>query len=466
MRGNGIGRSFWACTIIFPRMPVLTRTLTALMFCNLGGSALAEDAGTLSLPKADGTTLHVQSTFIPQGNLPFRAPYSGPQSLDPTGQAVETVTATGFFGARVWDGGEVYFNPEAFHGFGLRNPDGTRGSVGLAGFANGDAQKGGRWDVDFEIARLYVSQTIGFGGEKEKIEDTLNQVAGEKDYHRLTFTFGRFAVNDFFDANAYAHDPRTQFMNWAIWESGAFDYPADAKGYTAGAVADYNTKDWAFRLGYFLVPNAPNSLTLDTDVIRHGGAVAEFEGRYQIFSQAGKLRMLGFENTVFAGSYAQAVDLMPQSPDLTATRKDRTSYGFAINVEQAVTSNIGVFVRLSRNDGKTELCCFTDIMGSAAGGVSIKGTEWGRPDDTVGIAGAMNMLSPSARRYFKAGGLGLLIGDGTLTYAGEDIFEAYYSCAVTKNLSVSADYQFFANPAYNSDRGPVHVLGGRVHIQF
>jgi high affinity Mn2+ porin len=429
-------------------------------------AALAEDEGPKLLPTAEGISLHLQSTFTPQGNFAFRAPFSGNQSLDPTGQSVETATMTGYFGARLWNGGEVYFNPELFHGFGLRNEDGSKGTVGVAGFPNGEAQKGGRWDADLQVARLYVSQTIGFGGEQEVIKDDLNQIAGKKDISRLTLTFGRLAVGDLFDNNAYAHDPRTQFLNWSIWEAGAFDYAADVKGYTIGAVADFNQKDWAFRAGYFLVPVKPNALALDTRIGERGEAVAEFEKRYDLFSQPGKLRLLAFENTALTGDYSGAVALSPAAPDIEATRKVRTDYGFAVNLEQAITNDAGAFFRFSRNGGRVEVCCFTDINESVSGGISLKGTVWGRPNDVFGLAGAYNRLSPEAQRFFAAGGTGLLIGDGTLTYRGERILEAYYSYAVTGHLSFTADYQFIGDPAYNADRGPVHVIGGRVHLQF
>jgi high affinity Mn2+ porin len=432
-----------------------------------GGKAAADDeSDTLAFPKTEGVSVHLQSTFTPQGNLPFEAPFSGIKSLDPKGQAVEAWTITGFLGARLWDGGEAYFNPEMFHGFGLRNPNGTIGTVGIAGFPNGEAQKGGRWDADLEVARLYLSQTFGFGGETETIKDDLNRIAATKDISRLTLTFGRFAANDFFDNNAYAHDPRTQFQNESIYEAGAFDYAADAKGYTVGAIADFNQKDWAFRAGYFLVPAEPGSLTLDTDFSERGGAIAELEERYKLFGQNGILRLLGFANTVFSGSYAEAVALSPNAPDIEATRKDRTKYGFVINVEQAITPGVGAFFRYSRNSGQIEESSFTDINESVSGGFSIKGSLWGRADDTAGIGGAVNAISPEAQRFFAAGGTGLVIGDGTLFYSGEKIVEIYYSCAVTGNLAVSFDYQYVANPAYNTARGPVNVLGGRLHVQF
>ena len=125
-----------------------------------------------------------------------------------------------------------------------------------------------------------------------------------------------------------------------------------------------------------------------------------------------------------------------------------------------------MFGRWSWNDGKTEIMAFTDIDASLSMGASIKGIRWGRPDDVIGIGGAINALSRDHRDFIAAGGLGLLIGDGALNYRRERILETYYAYALTKAITLTADYQFITNPAYNADRGPVHVFSGRFHGEF
>lgn len=275
------------------------------------------------------------------------------------------------------------------------------------------------------------------------------------------------AVVDFFDNNAYAHDPRTQFMNWALMDGAAYDYAADVKGYTVGVVADYNQKAWALRAGYFLVPVRPNALELDTDIPQRGGLNIELEERYSLFSQTGKLRLLDFENTGIMGNYAEAVAINPAMADIEATRTQRTKIGYVVNLEQALTKNLGAFFRYSWNDGKTEVCCFTDVNQSVSGGFSVKGAFWGRANDTVGIGAVYNSISPAFQRYLAAGGQGLVIGNGELpSYAGEKVFETYYSYVVTENLSISADYQWIGNSAYFADRSPINMFSGRIHVQF
>lgn len=410
---------------------------------------------------SEAGSLRVQTTGIWQGYPAIRAPYSGDNSLTKGPDTRHTITATIYAGMRLWDGAELFINAEGFHGFGLGE---TRG---IAGFPNGEAQKGGTAAVDPSFARYLLRQTIGFGGEQEKKEDDLNALPGMRDVHRLTITAGKVSVTDIFDDNAYAHDSRTSFMNWSIWEAGAFDYAADVKGYTEGLVLDYNQKHWALRMGYFLVPTEPNSANLDQNYIKRGAYIGEFEHRYQLMGQDGKLRLLGFYDLALSANYGQAIaagTLGP--PDVNDTRKIRDKRGFVVNLEQSLTKDLGLFSRLSWNDGKNESVSFTDIDRSISVGLSLKGAQWGRPDDTVGIAGAFNGISKSHIDFFKAGGDGLLIGDGRLSYAGEKIVETYYTFRLQPNASLTADYQFIGNPAFNKDRGPINVVAGRYHVEF
>ena len=143
-----------------------------------------------------------------------------------------------------------------------------------------------------------------------------------------------------------------------------------------------------------------------------------------------------------------------------------SQYGFGVNVEQRIATDIGVFSRLGWNDGKTESWAYTEIDRTASGGISIKGTRWHRVKDVFGAAVAVNGISGDHRAYLARGGCGFIIGDGQLPHPGlETIFETYYAWRVQKMVTVSPDYQFIANPAYNRDRGPVNVFSIRVHVE-
>ena len=427
------------------------------------------DAGTAAQASSDpwpiardNWNIHGQFTFIEQGYPAFPSLYEGPNSLSGANQAKNTVSATAFIGFRPWDGTEIYINPEITQGFGLST------THGIAAFPSFEAQKASFPMPRLDMARVYVQQTFGLGGEQETIEDGPNQIAGKKDISRITLIAGRFAVTDFFDNNAYAHDGRTQFFNWNMNCCGSYDWTMDQISYTWGAMAELNQKFWAFRAGYFLVPVVSNVDDFDTN-FPDGEYIGELELRYSLFAEPGKLRLMAWANRANAGSYAAALAeplTTPTYPDITLVRQVRTNYGFAANLEQAITDDLGVFSRASWSPGLDEIIGWTDCDESLSAGAVLKGTSWGRPDDKIGVAGIIEGLSPEARAYFAAGGLGILIGDGALNYRPEKVLESYYSYSLNKWASLSFDYQFVADPGYNADRGPVHIFAGRLHAQF
>jgi high affinity Mn2+ porin len=404
--------------------------------------------------------LHGQATYIQQGYGRFRSPYLGENSFTPWPQTRSTATATAYFGARLWSGGAIYFAPELLQGFGLHN------TTGAAGFPNGEAQNSNFPYPHYHTSRLFVRQSFGFGGEQETLESGPNQLASKVDVSRLTVQVGKFPVVDAFDGNSYARDPRKDFMNWSIWAAGAFDYAADKVGLGYGAVADLNQKHWALRFGYFLVASQSNGSQFDTRLFERGSYVVELETRHTLFGRPGKLRTIGWVNSTFSGSYRETLDNPALGLDIAQTRRGRTKYGYVFNVEQAVADDVGLFGRWSWNDGRNEIMAFTDIDESLSGGVSIKGKSWGRPDDTVGIGGAINGLSKDHRDFIAAGGLGILIGDGKLNYRQERVLETYYALAVNKATTLTLDYQLLVNPAYNADRGPVSIYSARAHAEF
>jgi high affinity Mn2+ porin len=410
--------------------------------------------------------IHGQTTYIQQGYPAFHSPYLGANSFTPWPQTRETWTTSAFLGLKLWDGGELYYNPELLQGFGLHD------TTGAAGFPNGEAQKSNFPYPHYSTSRLFLRQTFGLGGEEESVESSYGQMAGKRDVSRVTVQVGRFAVHDVFDNNAYAMDPRADFMNWSIWAAGAFDYPADKIGLGYGAVAELNQKNWAVRAGYFLVGNQPNANEFDTRLFARGAYITELETRYSLFSRPGKFRVGLWADTYNSGSYSEAIDLTLLNPGLdpteaiVLTRKGRTKYGYYLNLEQAVTDDVGLFGRWSWNNGKNEITAFTDIDSSLSLGTSIKGTRWGRPDDRIGLAGAINGLSQDHRNYLAVGGLGILIGDGQLNYRPESIIETFYAMNVINSVVLTFNYQFMMNPADNADRGPISFFTARLHGEF
>jgi high affinity Mn2+ porin len=411
---------------------------------------------------SDRWNVHGQFTFVEQGYPAFHSPYQGPKSLAGEGQAKDTVSATAFVGFRLWNGTDIYINPEITQGFGLSE------TVGVAGFPSMEAQKASFPVPRFDLARAYVQQTFGFGGEQETIEDGPNQIARKTDISRLTIIAGKLSVTDFFDNNTYAHDGRTQFLNWNVACCGSYDWTMDQISYTWGAMAELNQKFWAVRAGYFLVPAVSNTDNFDMR-FPDGEYIGELELRYSLLSQPGKLRLMAWANRANMGTYAAALAepiTTANYPDITLVRQVRTNYGFEANLEQAISGDLGVFSRATWSPGLDEIIGWTDCDQSLSAGAVLKGTSWGRPNDRIGAAGVIEGLSPEARAYFAAGGLGILIGDGALNYRPEKIIETYYSYSLNAWSSVTFDYQFVADPAYNADRGPVHIFAGRLHAEF
>ncbi|MFA5171648.1 MAG: carbohydrate porin [Sulfuriferula sp.] len=405
-----------------------------------------------------------QSTYVWQAKDAFSAAYSGANSLTTAHEKSYSFTTTAAFGFRPWAGGEVYFNPELSQGVPLSN------LTGLAGFTNGEMARTSGPRLALYKARLFLRQTWGLGGGSEQFESDMNQLAGAVDKRRIVWTIGNLAVSDIFDNNAYSHDPRTQFMNWSIMNQGAFDYAADARGYSWGTAVEWYHDNWALRAGRFIQPNQPNQTSLDSAVFTHFGDQIEVEHSHVFANQPGKVRILAFRNRAIMARYDDALNLAAATsttPDLSAVRHgEQIKYGFGLNAEQAISDNIGVFARAGWGDGQTETYAFTEIDQSVSVGTLIQGAAWGRAQDTLGIAFARNELSKAHRDYLAAGGLGFFIGDGALNYQPELILESFYSWQVAKLLSLTADWQHIRNPAYNADRGPVDVVALRLHTEF
>jgi high affinity Mn2+ porin len=195
-----------------------------------------------------------------------------------------------------------------------------------------------------------------WAASRREVEDGLNSIAGRRDISRITVTAGKFAAPDIFDDNRYAHDPRTTFLNWSIWEAGAWDYPADQKGYTDGIAVELNQRSLALRGGWFIEPTIANPRDLDPRFWKRFGAVTELELRHERYRQPGSLKLLASANRAHMGNRQEAADiaLATGAPaDITAVRRDRFKYGFAVNLEQAFSDELGGFARASWNDGRT-----------------------------------------------------------------------------------------------------------------
>ncbi|MGA7383511.1 MAG: carbohydrate porin [Methylocella sp.] len=412
---------------------------------------------------AEQYSAHGQVTWVPQGYPGFRAAYSGPESLPPRAHVEETLTADAYLGLGLWKGAAIYFNSEIDQGFAVGN------TFGVAGFPNGFGFKVGRTEPYERNQRLFVRQVIGLGGETEQMDAGPIQLAGPVDSNRLTFTVGKYAIFDIFDDNKYAHDPINTFLNWTIEDMGAFDDAGDSWSFTYGATAEWKQDWWTARAGVFQLSLTPGSSEIDPILFRQFQPVVEFEERHTILEQPGKLKFLFYANDGFMGSFNQAVaeaQAMGVTPDISTVRARRVKVGGGLNLEQQITPSLGLFARFSMSTGQYETFDFTEVERSLSGGLSVSGDLWGRDKDQIGIGGVLNGISNAHANYLAAGGTGIILGDGALSYSGERILETYYKFGIADGVHVTADYQFVDNPGYNLARGPVSLFALRFHAEF
>jgi hypothetical protein len=422
-------------------------------------AALLAPAGALAQDQ-ESWNARFQATCIRQLQPAFHSPYEGPHSLRGERGASHSLTATAAFGARLGADTEVYIDPEVAQGVPLS------GLTGLAAFPNGELAKTSGADPKLYLARLFVRHTFELGGEAVPVEADANQLKSTYDARRVVVTAGRLSVLDLFDAGTYAHDPRTQFLNWALMTHGAYDYPADARGYTDGVAIDLDDGPWTLRAGRFAEPRQPNGLALDVDLTRRYGDQVELVHMHALGTLAGAVRVLAFRARARLATYTDALAAAPpgQAPRLDAVRDAvHAKRGLGIDAEQQLAPGLAAFARVMRADGRTETYAFMESDASFSAGLSLKGGRWSRDKDTVGLALGADAVSAAHRQYLARGGLSAFLGDGTLHYGRERVAELYYSADLGAGFMLTADVQRLVDPGYNRDRGPVALYALRLH---
>jgi len=411
--------------------------------------------------KEERFSIHGQSTFISQYKPAFSAKYSGTNSLITQSETKLSTTFTLFLGARLWKGASVYFNPEVAGGSGLS------GSLGVGASTNGETYRIDNPAPAFELARLYFTQIFPLKNGHKYQQSDQNKLSGYLPDNYFSFTAGKICVADFFDLNTYSHDPRTQFLSWALMSNGAWDFPANTRGYTPSIVLQWVSPRNELRYGFSLLPKVANGMAMNWDISRAGSQTLEYTRNYSISGQKGAVRLVSYVNICNMGNYNESIALNPIAPEIIATRKySRIKYGFGMNAEQTIWNNLGVFLRVGWNDGNNETWVFTEMDRSASLGLTTDGNCWKRPKDNIGLAHVVSGLSTPHINYLKAGGNGFELGDGNLNYSLENLTEFYYSFRMSENITLTGTYQHIINPGYNKDRGPVDVFSVRVHLQI
>jgi hypothetical protein len=426
-----------------------------------------------------------QFTYISSWKGAFPALYTNlngsPNSLLPGSERSFTGTATLYLGLKTWQGGEIYFAPEMISMRPLSNLKGLGGVI-----QNFELQKGGSETPIYYQSRLFFKQTFGFGGERIQLASDPMQLGTTVDSRRLVLRFGNFSVIDFFDKNSYSGDLRRQFLNMAFMTYAAFDFAADARGYTWGGVAEYFHDDWTVRFAHVIPSKDPNQLPLDMRAFKFYGHQVEVERRHRWHGRPGAVRVLAYRNHENMGKFSDAIAAFRSDPNKNATtctgfnyesgnagapdlcwaRKPNDKMGIGINLEQEVLDDVGVFLRGMYSDGKTEVYSYTSTDRSIAFGALANGSRWKRSKDLLGAGFAAGWISSQHAKYLNMGGIDGFIGDGRIKARAEHVVDIFYSVNVLHSLWVTADYQHISNPGFNADRGPVNVYGLRVHAEF
>ena len=437
--------------------------------------------------KDERWNFYSQGTYITSYKDAFSAAYTNlngsTNSLSSNAERSFTATVTGYLGLKAWQGAEFYAAPEMVSELPLSGLKGLGGAI-----QNFELQKNGTESSTWYLPRAFYRQTLAFGGDPVEMQSGAMQLGGATTSRRFVFTGGLFSVLDIFDKNTYAANLRQQFFNMAFMTNAAYDFAADARGYSTGFAGEFYFDDWAFRFARVAGPGDPNQLQLNLDLLNFYGDQIELEHQHKLFGQPGAVRILGYRNRENMGSWTDAIaafnadpnhtknattctsfnydSLNASAPDLCWARKPNIKMGIGINMEQKVTEDVGLFFRGMVSDGKTEVYSYTSSDQSISLGAQIKGLRWGRIKDSVGIGYAESWISKDHVAYLNMGGIDGFIGDGKINYSSEKVMDIYYQFHAFQATWLSIDYQYIANPAYNADRGPVNMYSGRVHFEF
>ncbi len=417
-------------------------------------------------PEMDRLWLSGQANFISQWHPAFHSPYQGPNSMTPEAQDATSRVLTLFTGVRLTNTAELICDIQEAGGHGISE------ALGLGGITNLDVVRNTTLSKAPYVARLMLHQIIPLSSGREASSRTPLSLFSSLPERRLEFRFGKFSMVDFFDLNTFGSDTNFQFMNWTIDNNGTYDYAADTRGFTFGAMLEYHDRWWAVRFGEGLMPKVANGIHLEADMARARAENIEFEfHRKTIRRQTGVLRLLTFVNHANMGDYRQAIDNFLEGvtpkPDITAHPLQTTiKYGFGVNFEQPLNDWMGLFGRWGWNEGQHESYAYTEVDQTNQIGVGFNGKAWHRKWDRAGVVFVSNGISRDHQEYLALGGDGFLLGDGRLNYGRENIVETYYTLHAWRGIYPAFGLQHINNPGYNRDRGPVLVPTLRLHLEF
>jgi hypothetical protein len=158
-----------------------------------------------------------------------------------------------------------------------------------------------------------IPLAINQEGEKIFLEDEANQIAQTVSSKRVVITAGQFSLLDVFDDSRYAKDPRTQFLNWGNLTYLAYDYAADARGYSWGLAGEWYLDHWVMRASRMLAPKSPNGRDLNWQIFNTYGDQVEVERQHNIANLPGKVSVLAYRNKMMLARFSDATNFVIQN---------------------------------------------------------------------------------------------------------------------------------------------------------
>ena len=417
-----------------------------------------------------------QANIIFQGNLPFHSPYVGVNSFRGASEYKTSLLGTLYSVIRPTH--SIRYNTDVILDLESAGGRGLSQALGLAGFTNLDVVRNPTLGTAPYLARYELHQVLGLTNEtvaQDAISASTFGLAPRLSARRLELRLGKLTLPDFFDVNGPGSDSHLQFMNWTVDNNGAWDYAANTRGYTVGGLIEYDDRVWSLRYGLFAMPTVANGMDLDWNWRRAHAHNGEFELRKSfVAKRQGTERLLFYANRAHMGVYRETVDAflygadqaLPAPNILLHEHYGALKYGFGYNIEQEITEDLRLFGRFGWNEGQHESYAYTEVDQTVEVGSDLAGARWHRPADKIALVAVSNAIKRDHQEYLKLGGLGFLLGDGSLNYGRENIVEGYYNWHVWRGLFYAVDVQHINNPGYNRDRGPVWVGSVRAHVDF
>lgn len=374
--------------------------------------------------------------------------YNGRTDLAENWKSQVLIMATLPFYLNPWKNCVINITPEYSGGNGLG--DGT----GISSYPNAL--------YAFPQAKPYILRA-----QIQQLFDLKTFADGSK--NTLEVRAGRFILQEMFNCNQWAYDPKKDFLNFNHTMMSAWDAATTAYGYTHGVAARLRMKKNIFSGALVTVNAIQGDITTDWNVRQGQSINLQYCRALALWSKTLNIHLLAYNNRTFSGAWK---DLPNDTntigtfsfPDSLKAYHNKT--GIGLDADLALDDETGVFVRFSFNDGRSESMGYTQADQAFNIGFSKGMSRFKRPNDNFGLAFSANGLSKGHRAYVNAGGNGFMLAGGPINYGYEMAFETYYRLNLFSKTDITFNYQLILNPAYNKDYMRLDAFAVRLQFEF